>query len=231
MSLADRLRETRKRAGLTQTDFASALGISLATVRRWEGGKTAPDGNQIGKIARLLETTGAYLMGEATGPEKDAPMFPLRDNRLPVLGRAVELPVYSLTACMGNGFNNEGEARERVGTAWLDERVIGPLGPVLPYLINADGTSMEPKIHEGDRLVVNENLMPGAGDICLARFMREGWLRDAVKYYYPGPRGGFTLKSSESSGIPPLEISHEENIAREAFVVGRIMYIDRGESV
>jgi len=230
MSFAKRLKESRKRAGLTQPEFSEALGISLATVRRWEGGKTAPDGNQIGKIARILDTTGAYLMGETEEPGPGGTSV-LRDGRLPIVGRAVELPVYSLTACMGEGFDNEGEPRERIGVAWLDERVVGPLGPVRPYLINADGTSMEPKIHEGDRLVVNENVMPGRGDICLARFTREGWLRDAVKYYYPDSHGGFILKSSETSGIPPLEISHEENVSREAFVVGRIMYIDRGESV
>jgi transcriptional regulator with XRE-family HTH domain len=36
------VRETRKRLGLTQVQFAQALGVSFQSVNRWERNKTKP---------------------------------------------------------------------------------------------------------------------------------------------------------------------------------------------
>lgn len=36
------VRETRKRLGLTQTQFALKLGVSFQSVNRWENGRTMP---------------------------------------------------------------------------------------------------------------------------------------------------------------------------------------------
>lgn len=36
------VKETRKRLGLTQYQFAKALGVSFQSVNRWERGKTKP---------------------------------------------------------------------------------------------------------------------------------------------------------------------------------------------
>jgi type I restriction enzyme M protein len=42
-STAELIRELRDRAGLTQEAFARELGVSFATVNRWENGRIAPD--------------------------------------------------------------------------------------------------------------------------------------------------------------------------------------------
>ncbi len=39
---AELVRETRKRLGLTQVQFAQALGVSFQSVNRWENRKTKP---------------------------------------------------------------------------------------------------------------------------------------------------------------------------------------------
>ncbi|SPD75132.1 putative transcriptional regulator, XRE family [uncultured Desulfobacterium sp.] len=41
------VKEVRKQLGLSQEDLAHALGISFATINRWENGKTLPS-----KLAR-----------------------------------------------------------------------------------------------------------------------------------------------------------------------------------
>ena len=38
------IKQTRKDLGLSQTKFAERLGISYATVNRWERGRTKPKG-------------------------------------------------------------------------------------------------------------------------------------------------------------------------------------------
>jgi DNA-binding transcriptional regulator YiaG len=42
LSTAALVKETRKRLGLTQLQFAQTLGVSFQSVNRWERGKTKP---------------------------------------------------------------------------------------------------------------------------------------------------------------------------------------------
>ena len=42
LSTAMLVKETRKRLGLTQVQFAKTLGVSFQSVNRWERGKTKP---------------------------------------------------------------------------------------------------------------------------------------------------------------------------------------------
>jgi DNA-binding transcriptional regulator YiaG len=42
LSTAMLVKEIRKRLGLTQVQFAQALGVSFQSVNRWERGKTKP---------------------------------------------------------------------------------------------------------------------------------------------------------------------------------------------
>ena len=42
LSTAVLVKETRKRLGLTQVQFAQALGVSFQSVNRWERNKTKP---------------------------------------------------------------------------------------------------------------------------------------------------------------------------------------------
>ena len=42
MSFSDRIKEIRQAAFLSQEAFAKELGVSFATVNRWESGKTKP---------------------------------------------------------------------------------------------------------------------------------------------------------------------------------------------
>ena len=54
MTFAERLKELRKRKGLTQTQLADALGVHLQTVSKWERGVTEPDISLIGETAAAL---------------------------------------------------------------------------------------------------------------------------------------------------------------------------------
>ena len=47
----------RKRAGLTQTDVAKALGVTVSAVCQWENGLTTPTGKRLPEIAKLYGCT------------------------------------------------------------------------------------------------------------------------------------------------------------------------------
>ena len=57
MSLAANIRQQRKRVGLTQIEFAEKLGVSIATLRRWESGETSPSGARIIEMANFLKVS------------------------------------------------------------------------------------------------------------------------------------------------------------------------------
>ena len=57
MSLSLNIRMLRKKAGLTQIELAEKIGVSIATLRRWEAGETAPTGTRIIELAERLGTS------------------------------------------------------------------------------------------------------------------------------------------------------------------------------
>lgn len=43
MSFAEDIKRIRRKDFMTQEDFAKAIGVSFATINRWETGKTSPN--------------------------------------------------------------------------------------------------------------------------------------------------------------------------------------------
>ncbi len=64
MPISSNIRILRKKAKLTQIDVAKALGVSIATFRRWEGGETAPTGTRIVELAKVLQVEPESLVSE-----------------------------------------------------------------------------------------------------------------------------------------------------------------------
>lgn len=68
MAVATNIRLQRKKAGLTQIDLAEKLGVSIATLRRWEAGETSPTGTRIVELANLLHISPDEIVSD----DKDA---------------------------------------------------------------------------------------------------------------------------------------------------------------
>lgn len=62
-TLGERLRWLRKQRGLTQVDFASAIGCDQAMVSSWEVGRTAPSATALHAIARYHDVPQETLLG------------------------------------------------------------------------------------------------------------------------------------------------------------------------
>jgi DNA-binding transcriptional regulator YiaG len=52
------IREIRESVGLSQEKFASRLGVSSPTIRRWENGRTKPSPLALKQIEGLLRKLG-----------------------------------------------------------------------------------------------------------------------------------------------------------------------------
>ncbi len=58
-----RIKEQRKKHGLTQKDAAKALGIGQTTIANYENGTRVPDLMKVGEIADLYKVSVDYLLG------------------------------------------------------------------------------------------------------------------------------------------------------------------------
>ena len=68
MSMSERIKEMRKKRGLSQTDLATKLGVSMKTVARWESGERVPNALYLEMLERNLKTTYDYLKGATDDP-------------------------------------------------------------------------------------------------------------------------------------------------------------------
>ncbi len=64
MTLAEKLQNLRKAAGLSQEQLAERLNVTRQAVSKWETGEGKPDIDNLLPLARLLNTTVDYLLDE-----------------------------------------------------------------------------------------------------------------------------------------------------------------------
>lgn len=65
-----RLAELRNKAGYSQEEFSTIIGIPTVTYQRYESGKNEPKIGVAALIAQKLNTTVAYLIGETNEPKR-----------------------------------------------------------------------------------------------------------------------------------------------------------------
>ena len=60
---AERLKEIRKGAGMTQVQLAEALGVSKGTVAMWEIGKREPNYETLNALSGIFDKRLDYILG------------------------------------------------------------------------------------------------------------------------------------------------------------------------
>ncbi len=66
----EKLREYRKRAGMSMDALAKAVGVSMHSIFRWETGKTNPTAKEVVLLSDVLNVPPNELLGVGEGGEK-----------------------------------------------------------------------------------------------------------------------------------------------------------------
>ncbi|ELR67968.1 transcriptional repressor [Fulvivirga imtechensis AK7] len=76
-SFGNRLRECRKNKGLSQSELAKILNTNHSVIGKYERDDVKPSIDVVKKLASILSTTAAYLLGETDSDElfKDPDML------------------------------------------------------------------------------------------------------------------------------------------------------------
>lgn len=235
MSLGNKIKEKRKQARLTQPELAEEIGVSLTTLRRWEGGKTKPDSDNILLMARILNTSTADLLGETDDPLRPNTSHPISEAAgLPEADIVLEhtnpmgwreLPLLSkmTSACAGSGNGLAFADEEIESRQYFPAEIYGKFDPRRPpFMIHVEGDSMEDAdIHDGAVAVINPAEEVYDGDSALVC-----WNQDqvAIKLIYWQPNGGVELHAANPKHSKVYTFSKEDCDEGNFVVKGKVMW-------
>lgn len=141
MDIGNKIRTLRKKYNLTLEEVGAAVGVGKSTVRKWETGQIANmRRDKIAALAEVLHTTPEYLMD-----------WKEKTNRIiPVYGQiAAGLPLLAVEDI--EDYEEIDEATARNG-----EHIA----------LRIHGDSMEPRICDGDVIIIRKQPTCEDGDVC-----------------------------------------------------------------
>lgn len=168
MEIKDILKNRRTELGLTQLDVANAVGVSEATVSRWESGDIANmKRSRIASLASVLKMSPSIIMGwneehEAHMPSNIIPMPAMR--KVPLVGSiACGTPIL---------------AEEN-----LDETVEAPDHVRADFALRCKGDSMiNARIFDGDIVYIRQQESVEHGEIAAVLIGDEATLKRVYIY-------------------------------------------------
>lgn len=163
------LKNLRTSRGITQGELATMLDISRSTVGMYETGGREPDFETMEAIADIFNVDMDYLMGR-TQVERKHPISPPRKKIPPgfrPLPEVVQVPLVGRIAC-GTPITAE-ENVERM--------VCVPAKWRATFTLTCEGSSMEPKIHDGDLVAIRSQPTVENGEVAAVRIDGEATLK------------------------------------------------------
>lgn len=204
MTTGERMKQRRKDIGLSAERVAEMLGVSPATIYRYENGDIDKvPGSRLAPIAEALMTTPAFLMGWADEQSGTASKFPENSNIFP-LPAMKEWPVLGAAAC-GEPIHRELE----------HETVLAPADVKADFVFRCVGDSMiNARIFDGDTVFVRFCDVQD-GDIAVVRVGDEYTL----KRVYRGP--DYLELRAENPTYPTKIVRGEQE---DAEIIGKAVY-------
>lgn len=145
-----RLKELRENAGLSQYKFADKFGVAQSTVGSWEAGKREPNFDTMQRLADFFNVSIDYLLGRQATMDSPTPSVP-GSKWIPVLGAvAAGVPI---------------EAIEDIEDYEEISPEMAASGDY--FALRVEGDSMEPKISNGDVVIVRRQCDCETGDMAV----------------------------------------------------------------
>lgn len=202
MSFGAKLKKCRKDMSLSQKEFGQKIGVAESTVSLYESNKRFPDADTLKKISALFEVSLDYLLGNE--PAKAAqPKSKGRGVRIPVLGRVVAgIPI---------------EAVEEI----LDYEEITPELAATGefFALKIRGHSMEPRMMEGDVVIVRKQEDVESGDVAIV--LVNG--NEATVKRVKKQEEGITLIATNTSVYEPHFYSNKEIKTLPVQILGKVV--------
>ena len=195
MTTGERMKQRRKELGFSAEKVAERLGVSPATIYRYERGDIEKmPGDSLGELAKILQTTPAYLMGWEEKPQPAPRPIPKGFEPMP---KMVKVPLVGSIAC---------------GTPILAQQNIEKIVDVpenirCDFSLTCHGDSMEGAgIHDRDVVYIRIQPEVENGEIAAVRIGEEATLK---RVYYQN--GTLTLMPANAAYAPMVYTGPELN--------------------
>lgn len=197
------IKTRRKELGITLEDIGNYVGVSKGTVQRWETGSISNmRRDRIKKLSEILQISPDILLGDAVAADAAA-----KENdgtstvRIPVIGIvAAGVPITAQEDITG---------WEEVPAEWVKNDTM--------FALKLKGDSMEPRMAQGDIVIVKQQCDVESGEIAIVMVNGEATCKKVVKH-----SDGLVLISNNAKYAPmffTLRDIEEKNIT----VLGRVV--------
>lgn len=199
-----KLKKLRENRGMTQAELGKALDISPSAIGMYEQGRRIPDISTLKKISSFFSVSVDYLI--ENNLQNDANKTPPSSGkgiRIPVLGRVVAgIPI---------------EAVEEI----LDYEEITPELAATGefFALKIRGHSMEPRMMEGDVVIVRRQDDVDSGDVAIVLVNGDEATVKRVKKQ----EEGITLIATNTSVYEPHFYSNKEITELPVRILGRVV--------
>lgn len=190
------LKAARKKKGLTQIEVAKYIGLTQGAYSAWENGHVKIDSQSLARLAELFGVSMHYLLGE----DEDAAQP--KAFRIPVLGEvAAGLPMM---------------AEENI----VDYEEIDPAMAATGELfgLRIKGSSMEPRIKEGDVVIVRKQEDVDTGDTAVVLVNGDSATVKRIKK----ETNGITLVPNNTA-FSPIYYSNDDIERLPVRIIGKVL--------
>ena len=196
--MVNRIRELRQEAGLKQATLASALNVSQAALSGYETEKFEATTETYQRIAKYFGVSMDYLLGNSTVRNNTSTSF----TRIPVLGDvAAGLPMM---------------AEENIVDYEEVDPSMASAGDLFGLRIK--GSSMEPRIKEGDVVIVRKQEDVDTGDTAVVLVNGDSATVKRIKK----ETNGITLVPNNTA-FSPIYYSNDDIEHLPVRIIGKVL--------
>ena len=196
-NVGQRIFEARKRRKITRKEIADFLQVHETTIKRYEDGNTKKlPTDRLEKIAKYLNTSIEYLMGWEYEPQTSQGL------KIPVLGTvAAGIPISAVEDILDY---------EEVPQSWENQGEF--------FGLRIKGDSMQPKMDDGDVVIVRQQSDANSGDTVIALVNGD----DATCKKLQKTENGIMLVSTNPNYLP-MFFTNEEIVTKPVVILGKVV--------
>ncbi|WP_331274480.1 XRE family transcriptional regulator [Sphingobium sp. JAI105] len=212
---SDRLAALMAEKGLSQSELARRIGISATAIWKMVN-EPAQGSKHIHKIARELQTSAEYLMGETDDQSMSRQLLAVASTESEIDEDLVEIDSIDLKYGMGGSFLDTDHIeveKVKFARSWIRQFTNSP--PNMLCTTKGIGDSMMPTIHDQDVVIIDRSqTRPEMGDMIWA-VAYSGW--GMIKRLRALPDGRIRISSDNQL------VRDEYASDGDLFIVGRVI--------
>jgi len=216
MKIGQKIKIAREQKGLSQSELATALGITPQSVQQWEDAKSdmGPKRSRLGDVETALGLPpGSLTRDDYWRVEQDKPAYKIHNVSTSAPDH-LQIPVIDyIQAGNWTDIQDLGASVDYIGTDMeLSDKA---------FAVIIEGDSMKPDFTPGDKVIIDPQVQPVPGDYVIAKLAHE----DKATFKKYRPRGK-DKDGKEIIELVPLNEDHPSltiNASNPGYIIGTMV--------